>query len=215
MIALYFDTETTGIKSRKNPDFIPRLVQLGAILQDLETGRVLAEVNLMAHPEGVFIPPSASHVHGITTDMATDFGLPMTMIDSLFENLLDKCDLVVAHNIAYDLDIVDDNLPLSHRLIKPKPIFCTMESSRYVVKAPLTERQKQYMHLQEHPFKSPNLTETYKYFFGIPFEGAHDAMADIRACRDIFGQLRQQGYYQIIDGRVMETAKMVEARRTQ
>lgn len=40
-------------------------------------------------------------------------------------------------------------------------------------------------------FKSPNLQEAYKHFFGVEFEGAHDAMADVRACKDVFFKLKE------------------------
>ena len=37
--------------------------------------------------------------------------------------------------------------------------------------------------------KRPKLQELYTFLFGKPFEGAHDAMADIRATKDCFLQL--------------------------
>ena len=41
-------------------------------------------------------------------------------------------------------------------------------------------------------YKRPSLTETYRHFFGRDFDGAHDAMADVRACRDV--------YFALLDG---------------
>ena len=35
-------------------------------------------------------------------------------------------------------------------------------------------------------YKNPSLPRTYRHFFGRDFDGAHDAMADVRACRDVF-----------------------------
>lgn len=214
MIALFFDTETTGIKTWKDPNFIPKLVQLGAILQDMETGRVLAEVNLIAHPGDNEIPADAAAVHGITTDLAKQFGLPVEKIDGVFHDLLKQADLLVAHNIDYDMDTMKDNLTYSYmEFEKPldefdnrvagrpqniTPTFCTMNASLYIVKAPLTEKQKAYFSSKgkrpDYPYKSPNLGETYRHFFNEDFVGAHDAMADIRACRDIFLKLIEQGF---------------------
>jgi DNA polymerase III, alpha subunit len=37
--------------------------------------------------------------------------------------------------------------------------------------------------------KRPKLQELYTFLFGKPFEGAHDAIADIRATKDCFLQL--------------------------
>jgi DNA polymerase-3 subunit epsilon len=197
MIGLFFDTETTGVKSYRNPGFVPRLVQLGAILQDLETRRVLAELNLIIAPEGNEIPEGASKVHGITTEMAERFGVGMEGVDQIFAEIVTMADIIVAHNIAFDLDILKDNLPTSSLLAGSKQPFCTMEASRYIIKAPLTPRQLATPHLQEHPFKSPGLMETHQHFLGRPFDGAHDAMADIRACRDVFLQLIERGHFEL------------------
>lgn len=218
MIALFFDTETTGVKSWKTPGFIPRLVQIGAILQDLETGRVLAEINLISDPR-VPIPAGASAVHGITDDMAERFGHHIEEIDQLFYNLLWTTEILIAHNIVYDLDILADNMPMSSRLIGTRKdfTFCTMKASTNVVQAPFSAKQiaffKDRPDKKDGDFKAPNLTETYQHFFGEPFDGAHDAMADIRACRDIFLELIKTGHYQIGEGAIVETAKMLELRK--
>lgn len=194
MIVLFFDTETTGIKTWNDPDFIPELVQIGAILQDTETKRVLAEINLIAEPVHE-IPPEASRIHGITNEMAKEFKIGLNVIDTVFAQMLSKAELIVAHNIDFDLDVLKDNLAYSKRILndyRPKK-YCTMEHSLMLVKAPLTYKQKAYFSSKgqkpDAPYKQPNLSETYRFFFNEDFVGAHDAMADIRACRDIYFKL--------------------------
>lgn len=59
---LFFDTETTGLKS-------PHIVQLAALLTE-EDGRECARLNVIIQPEGWTIPDEAAAVHGITTDIA-------------------------------------------------------------------------------------------------------------------------------------------------
>lgn len=208
MTGLFFDTESTGLYS---PGFKPKLVQLGAILQDLDTGRVLGELNVINKKCGP-IPVEASNVHGITADIVEMAGIDVRIIDAVFAHLMHKADLLVAHNIAYDVDIVHDNLPLTESVIGRIPRFCTMMGSLYIVKAPLSDKQNgfflQHPELKDAPYKVPNLTETFKYFYGKPFEGAHDAMADIRACRDVFMSLQEEGYYQVVDGKVVPTDKL-------
>ena len=39
-------------------------------------------------------------------------------------------------------------------------------------------------------FKWPNLQEAHQHAFGKPFDGAHDAMADLRACKDVYFWLK-------------------------
>jgi DNA polymerase-3 subunit epsilon len=189
MIGLFFDTETTGIKSDKNPSFKPTLVQIGAIMQDIESGRVLAEINLMNKLCGP-IPVEASNVHGINQELAETMGFSLKGIDALFAAMIYKSDVIVAHNIAYDLDIVKDNMPTSHLALKGKDTFCTMIENIYVIKAPLSGAQQSYFattgRKPEHPYKWPNLMQTFEHYFNKKFIGAHDAMADIRACRDIY-----------------------------
>ena len=194
MIALFFDTETTGVKSYRDPGFKPSLVQLGCILQDTETKRVLAEVNLIAnqYPD-TKIPAGAVAVHGISDDMAHDYGVDPKLIDIVFAELVNKANVLVAHNIAFDIDVITDNMPLSLKAIKDNKKlkeFCTMDNNVMIVKAPLTEKQQAYFTSRgekpDKPYKVPNLTETYKHYFKEDFIGAHDAMADIRACRDIY-----------------------------
>lgn len=208
MTGLFFDTETTGVKTKWTPDFKPALVQLGAILQDLDTKRVLAEINLVNCEVGE-IPEAASDVHGITTEMAKTIGIQAVLIDEVFARLMKKADIVVAHNINYDLDVVEDNMPRTQSVVGTVPTFDTMASSLYIVKAPLTAKQVYYFTSKglppDAPYKSPNLIETHQHFYGKPFEGAHDAMADIRACRDIFFTLIEQGYYRIEATRVVPT----------
>lgn len=198
MIVLYFDTETTGIKSWKNPGFMPALVQLGAILQNTETGRILAEVNLINKDCGA-IPAEASAIHGIDDATAMVYGVSGVGIDRLFANLISKADVIVAHNLDYDLDVITDNMPDSIKQLPGKKTFCTMDSNVYIVKAPLTKKQKDYFTSKgskpDTPYKVPSLAETYQHYFGEMFEGAHDAMADIRATQRIFTHMIEKEIY--------------------
>lgn len=185
MNILFFDTETTGFKSA---NYTPSLVQLGALLQNVESGRVLAELNVIVSNPGVDIPTGASDVHGITTDMMNSFGMYKKNVDALFMEMMEAADLLVAHNIKYDLGIIRDNLELSSRQIDALSTYCTMENSKDICKLPPTDRQRAYGFTG---FKVPKLNEAYKHFFGEEFDGAHDAMADVRACRDIYLKLQE------------------------
>lgn len=174
MIALFFDTETTGFGKA-------RLVQLGAILQDIETGRILSEINTMVHSEDFPIPKDASDIHGITNELADAYGLHMASVDRIFAFMLSKSDVVVAHNIQFDLTIIKHNLELSGNIIGKKRQFCTMQNTIDILKLPGRYPGGNY--------KWPKMQEAYVHYFGKEFEGAHDAMADVRACRDVYLKL--------------------------
>ena len=41
--------------------------------------------------------------------------------------------------------------------------------------------------------KTPKLVEAYTHFFGKSFANAHSAMADVRACKEVFFRLKDLG----------------------
>ena len=185
MIALFFDTETTGFKSST---YTPRLVQLGAILQDTETKRVLQELNVMIRTDGFEIPEVVSQIHGITNELADNFGIALELVDQLFGAMVLKVDVVVAHNISFDIGIVMDNLPVAHEVLMDRDQFCTMREATNVIKLP----PGKYHGNKHSKYKPPKLIEAYQYFFdGQSFDNAHDAMADVRACRDVYFKLME------------------------
>lgn len=56
---LFYDTETTGLPNWKTPSghyAVPHIVQIGALLVDVETKEVLKELDVIVKPEGWEIP---------------------------------------------------------------------------------------------------------------------------------------------------------------
>lgn len=179
---LVFDTETTGLTKKHLPvsdPSQPRVVQLGAILFE-DDGTVRAELNLIVKPDGWTIPVEASNVHGITTELAEKFGLPLDMVLRPFNRLSAMADTMVAHNFAYDEFVLRGEFERLGREpeFKKKQSFCTMEAATPIVG-------------QKGPrgLKWPKLIDTHEFLFGEKFEGAHDAMADVRACKRVFLEL--------------------------
>jgi DNA polymerase-3 subunit epsilon len=180
---LFFDTETTGFVSKNcalNDPRQPHLVQLGAILTT-ETGRVVGEMNLIVAPADWIIPEDVAKIHGMDQDLALQYGFGEHAVFKTFCAMCNKAKRLIAHNIPYDLSI----LRIAHarygsdEQYEKLEHFCTMEASTPICKLP--GRYGNY--------KWPKMVEAYKHFFGREFEGAHDAMADIRACRDVYFKL--------------------------
>lgn len=179
---LVFDTETTGLLRKGVPltdDSQPRCVQLGAILFD-EDGTVRGELNVIVKPNGWIVPPEAAAVHGITTELAEKYGIPIDMVLRIFNRWSGIADTLVAHNFTYDRDVLKGEFM---RLGKEpeflnKPSFCTQEASTNVCQIK-----------SARGFKWPKLQEAHKFLFAEEFEGAHDAMADVRACKRVFLEL--------------------------
>lgn len=189
---LVFDTETTGIILRGLPashPSQPRIVQLGAILFD-DAQRVVGEMNLLIKPEGFEIPAEAARVHGISTELATRYGVSVGGALRLFLALCDRAELVVAHNFEFDRTMTQSEL---HRLqltaeierFLAKKSFCTMQAATDVCRLPSRTGVG---------FKWPNLQEAHRHFFSEEFQGAHDAMADVRACARVFWHLRKSSH---------------------
>lgn len=179
---LVFDTETTGLinyKAGKKSPLQPRMVQLGAVLIE-DDGKVRGEVNLIIKPDGWTVPKEAADVHGITTEIAEKYGIPVVIALNIFNRWSVIADTLVAHNFDYDDTILQSEFARIDRepeFVK-KNSFCTMKAATDVVKIP-----------GPRGFKWPRLQETHKFLFGEEFADAHDAMADVRACGRVYLEL--------------------------
>lgn len=194
---LFYDTETTGLPDFKQPvihDCQPHVVQLAAILTDAE-GNEMSCMNVIID-NGVVIPDRAAEVHGITTDIATEFGVTLAHALSMFTVLVRKTDKIVAHNINFDNFVMKANY---HRAIisyskKPvkelekleKEAICTLQMAKPIMQLPPTAKMKA---AGMTDFKNPNLTECVKHFLNEDLEGAHDALVDVRACKRVFFEM--------------------------
>lgn len=174
----------------------PHIVQLAAILAD-ENGNVKAEINFIIKPDNWTIPPEVSKIHGITTGDALEFGVPIALALNVFMSLYAKADFLVAHNVNFDLrmlrryskdlskNIFEDGMTIN---------YCTMKNMTDICKLELTDRQKSSQKSSNGwspeggwpKYKNPTLSEAYWHIFSDPLEGAHDAMVDTEACKDIF-----------------------------
>lgn len=190
-IGLAFDTETTGIlefRSPRNSPTQPDMVQLGCILFDDETGVEYAAVDVTIFPT---VPLSAESVaiHGKSKEILDRIGIPRRSAVSIFHGLLTKADFILAHNLNFDLGIlhvayIRENV--NPDLLLAKKQACTMLMTTDLMKLPNTKRPGTY--------KWPSLDEAYrKYVDPNGFENAHDAMADIRACKGIFMAVKNLG----------------------
>lgn len=196
---LFFDTETTGLVDYRMPEsheWQPHLVQLAMLLTE-DDGTEVSSVSIVVDP-GVDIPLAASSVHGITTDKAKRCGLSAPVAVAIFERMLRKASIVVAHNIKFDCLVMITQwarhslttIPLN-RVFGDKKKICTMEAALQIVNLPPTERMLAAG--IEKP-KPPKLSECIQHFFGEELEGAHDALVDVHACKRVYFKLQEQGH---------------------
>lgn len=187
---LFFDTETTGLPlSHKAPasdiDNWPRLVQIAWTLTD-EAGNELRSQAFIIRPDGFNIPVSATRIHGITTATARRLGVEIKRALTAFSKDLSAAEVLVAHNVQFDERVVGSEFFRAGRKknpLSPKTLFCTMRSSTSYCRIPGGPRG----------YKWPKLQELHQALFGMEFESAHDAVADVRACAKCFFELMRLG----------------------
>jgi DNA polymerase III subunit epsilon len=175
---LFFDTETTGyanFKADETDPCQPRMVQLACILVDpLE--REVAQFSAMIDPEGKYeIPDDVALIHGITTKRATEYGLPITIAIAAFNAMCKTASKIVAHNIPFDMAVIRSEIRRAGKPDRTEGLerFCTMRSSTDLCHLPKKGSRSAY--------KWPTLQELHQHCTGTTFDGAHDALNDVRA----------------------------------
>lgn len=185
-----FDTETTGLPLFNEPSEDPRqphIVQLGAVVVDIDTWKVLSTLDVMCRPEGWTIPDEVSAIHGITTEMASDLGVPESLAVEMLLDMVGQR-LRVAHNESFDARLVRIACkrffePAQADGWKEGRAECTATLSTPILKIPPTAKM---IAARRTHHKTPNLGEAYRFFTGKPLEGAHSALVDVRACVAVY-----------------------------
>lgn len=195
---LFFDTETTGQPIYQAPQSDrsqPHIVQLAALLTE-DDGTERSSFSLIVRPpEGVAIPDGAAAVHGITAELANRSGVSIVTALSMLARLAGVAErpVLVAHNLKFDRWLIECGIArngLSLDVFTGAETFCTMEASAPIVALPPTDRMVAAGFDKPKP---PKLEEAYRFFAGRDLENAHDAMGDVRGCRDVFFALKNRG----------------------
>ncbi|MBW8199649.1 DNA polymerase III subunit alpha [Flagellimonas abyssi] len=196
---LIFDTETTGLPKRwdapiTDTDNWPRCVQIAWQLHD-ELGNLIEHQDFLVKPEGFNIPYEAEQIHGISTALAEEKGVPLSEVLEAFNRALLQTKFVVGQNVGFDINIMGCEF---HREEVQSPLTelpvldtCT-EHTAELCKIPGGRGGK---------FKLPTLTELHEFLFGEPFAEAHNATADVEATTRCFLELvrKKQYSYQELD----------------
>lgn len=185
---LFFDTETTGLpRNWKAPvtdlNNWPRMIQVAWILCD-KSGNRIESKDFIIKPENFQIPRDASRVHGISTERAINEGEDLVTVLNEFNDLINRSDFIVAHNISFDEKIVGAEL-LRKRVqsdFNRKRKLCTMQTATNYCRIPGT-----------YGYKWPKLSELHIKLFGVDFDEAHDASVDINATEKCFWEMRKLG----------------------
>lgn len=189
-LIFFNDTETTGLPDWKTPsggDSQPHIVQIAAILAHNETGDVQSVFEAIIRPDGWEIPPEMTEIHGISQEMALDVGVDeKTAVQTFLEMRADWPR--VAHNRTFDQRIIRIALKRyfseadQEKWATKDDYFCTMNVSK------------------RYGSPTAKLSDAYAHFMGATLEDAHSALADAKACMDVFFAMRELGEtYAVID----------------
>lgn len=183
MIALFYDTETTGLPLWAEPSEDPRqphIVQLAACLVDTESRETIASMDIIVRPGNWEIPDDMAAIHGITTERAKDTGISESLaVEMLLELWRNRTR--VGHNQSFDARIVRIALMRHNEKIGRDPeqwkagaAECTQAMSTPI------------LNLKRQKSKTANLGEAYKHFTGNDLARAHNAMVDVQACMAVY-----------------------------
>jgi len=184
---LIFDTETTGLPRNWNApltdsDNWPRCIQIAWQLHDA-MGNVIEHDDYLIQPDGFNIPFDAEKIHGISTELAQQDGIPLAEMLQKFSTVLEKTKFIVGQNVGFDLNIMGaEFLRLNQENVLPNfPVLdtCT-ETTAQLCQIPGGRGGK---------FKLPTLSELHEFLFDESFAEAHNATADVEATTRCFLEL--------------------------
>lgn len=172
MKALIFDTETTGLISNHSIkiDKQPELTEFYGAVVDLASGQLLSDLDLLIKPSQP-ISAEITKITGLTdADVA---GCPsFRECSGPIMDMLHSCSPAIAHNAAFDKEMLDLEAERIGYKIGWQRVICTVE---------------QTIHIKGFRL---NLSGLHQELFGEGFKDAHRAKPDtqalIRCCVELF-----------------------------
>ena len=159
-LILVFDVETTGLLPKTSSlEQYPYITQLSYVIYDKTTDQILKSVNhYIQIPEQIQIPEIVTKITGITKEICDTKGI--SIIDALteFYHNMNNCDIIVAHNYAFDYQIIQAEMKRNYEFIHKKcknilelftpeylennrkRYYCTMQMSIYICKLPFQRK---------------------------------------------------------------------------
>lgn len=171
---LVFDTETTGLIENMTTrgDLQPEIIEFCGITLDKKF-KVIDVYDKLIKPKKR-ITEEITKLNGIDNAMV-DGALTFVKLAPMIRDLIERSDVVVAHNAAFDRDMVDIEFKkLGLTKIAWPPIICTVEAT---------------IHLKGYRLSQAAL---YELLFKETFSGAHRARADVEALVRIVKELKKR-----------------------
>jgi DNA polymerase-3 subunit epsilon len=172
---LVFDTETTGLllNSAVPIKRQPKVIEVCMIMFD-DDGEVVTKLDELVNPG----EPIDEKITAITSITNNDLKgkPPFKAVSKSVINLIHKADVVVAHNLTFDMSMITNELErCGAKVVWPKRRICTVEQTQHLKGFNL------------------NLGALHEHLFGSPHEGAHRAEADVMALGRCYFELIKRG----------------------
>ncbi len=167
-----------------NTDNWPRIVQFSWQVYDV-MGNIIEFENYIIKPENYDIPFNAFKIHGITNDIADEFGHNLNFVLSKFRKYVEKSTCIVGHNIDYDIKVIQCEYFRKNKdiYLKNKKILDTKILSMSYCKLKRTQKK----------FKWPTLSELYQKLFNEKFSNSHNSYYDVISTSRCFLELLRIG----------------------
>jgi|SaaInlV_125m_DNA_1040241.scaffolds.fasta_scaffold06629_1 DNA polymerase III subunit alpha len=184
-MALFIDTETNGFPNAKNLNLKwgdypfyklldrynnARIVQLSYMITDNEFNQIELIDHIIKRDN---FDINNSVFHGITNDIS-DNGIEFDYAFEEFYNSLIKVTHIIAHNIAFDINVIKSELYRRNKIyiineIDKKILLCTMKHTKGILK----------INNQYGRYKNPSLNEIYRFAFNKDMDNAHNSKYDV------------------------------------
>ena len=184
MKLLVFDTETTGllpkmrIPTKHNIHMFPNIVQFSFVVYDSELNEVTKTVDSIVHvPDYIVISDESAKIHGITNTISREQGRCIKDVLNDFINATNEVDVVVAHNIEFDIKCVKVELmrnDMSTNFIDQLQLYCTMKDPKSIELCKLPSKFAS-------EYKYPKLQELYATLFNETPDNLHNSLYDVIA----------------------------------
>lgn len=144
------------------------------------------ELNYVVKPDDFKI--TNDDIHNISQTMAEQVGIPFNNIMDELAPFISECDLLIAHNIAFDKHVL-----LSEMCRHGKSDLALIMNSIQTYCTALNTAPIMKLRFRRTQFKMPKLSELYKYLFNRDASGLHDAIQDVKVMTDCFFKLLELG----------------------
>jgi DNA polymerase III epsilon subunit-like protein len=177
MIAVIFDTETTGliINPARKLDAQPEIVSIAIQKVDLDEAK-MEDLYYRLYKPTRPIPPEITKIHGITNDIVKDADSIGIKLELIVPKLCDS-ELLIGQNVRFDMDMVE------------------LECRRYNYPIPKWPRTLDLVDnsifLKGYRL---SLTNLHIELFGKEFEGAHRADTDVQITARCAIEMRKRGW---------------------